>query len=102
MRDLVLVSRRGGDAPGAAELAGELREAGAAVEVVACDLSDRESVVDLVGSLVSGRGLLAVVHAAGVGDNGLLGSLTLDRFDAVLGAKADAAWWLHEATAGVE
>ncbi|RZD57464.1 short-chain dehydrogenase, partial [Streptomyces albidoflavus] len=102
VRDLVLVSRRGGDAPGAAELAGELREAGAAVEVVACDLSDRESVVDLVGSLVSGRGLLAVVHAAGVGDNGLLGSLTLDRFDAVLGAKADAAWWLHEATVGVE
>ncbi|MGX1818105.1 SDR family NAD(P)-dependent oxidoreductase, partial [Streptomyces albidoflavus] len=102
VRDLVLVSRRGGDAPGAAELAAELREAGAAVEVVACDLSDRESVVDLVGSLVSGRGLLAVVHAAGVGDNGLLGSLTLDRFDAVLGAKADAAWWLHEATVGVE
>ncbi|MGW4460482.1 type I polyketide synthase, partial [Streptomyces albidoflavus] len=102
MRDLVLVSRRGGDAPGAGELVAELREAGAAVEVVACDLSDRESVVDLVGSLVSGRGLLAVVHAAGVGDNGLLGSLTLDRFDAVLGAKADAAWWLHEATEGVE
>ncbi|KPC95904.1 hypothetical protein ADL27_06590, partial [Streptomyces sp. NRRL F-6602] len=101
VRDLVLVSRRGGDAPGAAELVAELREGGAAVEVVACDLSDRESVVDLVGSLVSGRGLLAVVHAAGVGDNGLLGSLTLDRFDAVLGAKADAAWWLHEATAGV-
>ncbi|SCD28201.1 polyene macrolide polyketide synthase/pimaricinolide synthase PimS1 [Streptomyces sp. BvitLS-983] len=102
VRDLVLVSRRGGDAPGAAELVAELREGGAAVEVVACDLSDRESVVDLVGSLVSGRGLLAVVHAAGVGDNGLLGSLTPDRFDAVLGAKADAAWWLHEATVGVE
>ncbi|MEU3362521.1 type I polyketide synthase, partial [Streptomyces albidoflavus] len=102
VRDLVLVSRRGGDAPGAAELAGELREAGAAVEVVACDLSDRESVVGLVESLVAGRGLRAVVHAAGVGGGGLVGTLSSDRFDAVLGAKADAAWWLHEATAGVE
>ncbi|WP_147484245.1 KR domain-containing protein [Streptomyces albidoflavus] len=73
VRDLVLVSRRGGDAPGAAELAGELREAGAAVEVVACDLSDRESVVGLVESLVAGRGLRAVVHAAGVGGGGLVG-----------------------------
>ncbi|RWZ73242.1 SDR family NAD(P)-dependent oxidoreductase, partial [Streptomyces albidoflavus] len=102
VRDLVLVSRRGGDAPGAAELAGELREAGAAVEVVACDLSDRESVVGLVESLVAGRGLRAVVHAAGVGGGGLVGTLSSERFDAVLGAKADAAWWLHEATVGVE
>nr|WP_078850920.1 beta-ketoacyl reductase [Streptomyces sp. NRRL B-3253] len=72
------------------------------MEVVACDLSDRESVVGLVESLVAGRGLRAVVHAAGVGGGGLVGTLSSDRFDAVLGAKADAAWWLHEATAGVE
>ncbi|MFE4399741.1 beta-ketoacyl reductase, partial [Kitasatospora sp. NPDC056808] len=101
VRDLVLVSRRGADAPGAGELAGELRAAGATVEVVACDVSDRGAVVGLVESLVCGRGLLAVVHAAGVGDNGLVRDLSSERFGAVLGAKADAAWWLHEATAGV-
>ncbi|PAX81908.1 polyketide synthase, partial [Streptomyces albidoflavus] len=56
----------------------------------------------MVESLVAGRGLRAVVHAAGVGGGGLVGTLSSDRFDAVLGAKADAAWWLHEATAGVE
>ncbi|MDT0574543.1 KR domain-containing protein, partial [Streptomyces sp. DSM 3412] len=38
------------------------------------------------------------VHAAGVVDDGVLGSLTADRLDGVLGAKADAAWYLHELT----
>ncbi|MBQ1101315.1 SDR family NAD(P)-dependent oxidoreductase, partial [Streptomyces sp. b94] len=102
VRDLVLVSRRGLEAPGAAELAGELRESGAAVRVLACDVSDRGAVRVLVDSLVADRGLLAVVHAAGVGDNGLVGALSAERLDGVLGPKADAAWWLHEATAGLE
>ncbi|MEU1298203.1 type I polyketide synthase, partial [Streptomyces sp. NPDC005840] len=102
VRDLVLTSRRGMDAPGADELVRDISESGASVEVVACDMADREALDALVGSLVSGRGLLAVVHAAGVGDNGLIGALTPERFDGVLGPKADAAWWLHEATAGVD
>ncbi|MEV5816424.1 type I polyketide synthase, partial [Streptomyces mutabilis] len=102
VRDLVLVSRRGLEAPGAVELAGELRESGAAVRVLACDVSDRGAVRSLVDSLVADGGLLAVVHAAGVGDNGLVGALSPERLDGVLGPKADAAWWLHEATAGLE
>ncbi|MBU7600896.1 SDR family NAD(P)-dependent oxidoreductase, partial [Streptomyces sp. P38-E01] len=102
VRDLVLTSRRGLDAPGAHQLVSELVELGAAVEVRACDVSDRDAVQGLVGSLVAGRGLLAVVHAAGVGDNGLIGDLSSERFDGVLGPKADAAWWLHEATAGLD
>ncbi|MER7090820.1 SDR family NAD(P)-dependent oxidoreductase, partial [Streptomyces rochei] len=102
VRDLVLVSRRGLEAPGAVELAGELRELGAAVRVLACDVSDRGAVRSLVDSLVADGGLLAVVHAAGVGDNGLVGALSPERLEGVLGPKADAAWWLHEATAGLE
>ncbi|WP_308013688.1 beta-ketoacyl reductase, partial [Streptomyces beigongshangae] len=102
VRDVVLTSRRGPDAPGAGELVAELRGLGAAVEVLACDMADRGAVRALVGSLVAGRGLLAVVHAAGVGDNGLVGALSPERLDGVLGPKADAAWWLHEATADVE
>ncbi|WP_282550359.1 beta-ketoacyl reductase, partial [Streptomyces rochei] len=102
VRDLVLVSRRGLGAPGAVELAGELRGLGAAVRVLACDVSDRGAVRSLVDSLVADGGLLAVVHAAGVGDNGLVGALSSERLEGVLGPKADAAWWLHEATAGLE
>ncbi|MFC5813396.1 SDR family NAD(P)-dependent oxidoreductase, partial [Streptomyces heilongjiangensis] len=50
--ELVLVSRRGPDAPGAAELRDELTALGAAVTVVACDVSDRAAVEDLLSAHV--------------------------------------------------
>ncbi len=39
-----------------------------------------------------------MVHAAGVIDDGVIGSLTAERLDRVLAPKADAAWHLHELT----
>ncbi|MFI1084387.1 SDR family NAD(P)-dependent oxidoreductase [Streptomyces sp. NPDC020939] len=93
VRRLVLAGRRGPAAPGAAELRAELGHMGAEVEIVACDLSDPAEVAALVTP-----GLTGVVHAAGVVDDGVLGSLTPQRLAAVLAAKADAAWHLHEAT----
>ncbi|WP_329925806.1 SDR family NAD(P)-dependent oxidoreductase, partial [Streptomyces sp. SP17BM10] len=96
VRSLVLTSRRGLEAPGAVELVAELSALGAvAVEVRACDMADREAVAALIGAI---PGLSAVVHAAGVGDNGLVGALTPARMDAVLAPKADGAWFLHELT----
>ncbi|MGW4059748.1 type I polyketide synthase [Amycolatopsis sp. NPDC004747] len=93
-RRLVLLSRRGEDAPGAAGLRAEL--AGAEVRIVACDVTDRAA----LAAALDGEELAAVFHTAGVLDDGVLGGLTPDRFDAVLAPKADAARHLHELTEG--
>jgi acyl transferase domain-containing protein/D-arabinose 1-dehydrogenase-like Zn-dependent alcohol dehydrogenase/NADP-dependent 3-hydroxy acid dehydrogenase YdfG/acyl carrier protein len=99
VRHLVLVNRRGDQAEGAAELTAELTAAGARVHIVACDVADRAAVARILDQ-VSGDypRLSGVIHAAGVLDDGLIGSLTADRVDAVLRAKVNGAWNLHEAT----
>ncbi|TCO53677.1 type I polyketide synthase [Actinocrispum wychmicini] len=85
---LVLVSRRGMDAPGAAELVAEL---GVDVAVVACDVSDRYA----VAALLAEHPVTAVVHAAGVVADGSIGTLTSRQVDTVMRPKVDAAWHLH-------
>ncbi|MGP3947124.1 beta-ketoacyl reductase, partial [Streptomyces sp. 6N106] len=97
--EVVLVSRRGWGAPGVGGLVGELEGLGARVRVVACDVGDRGAVVDLVGSI---EGLRVVVHAAGVVDDGVVGSLDGERLVGVLGPKALGAWYLHEVTCGLD
>ncbi|MER6983585.1 type I polyketide synthase, partial [Streptomyces carpinensis] len=98
VRHLLLTSRRGPDAPGAVELRGELEQLGARVTLAACDVADRESVAALLDGIGTDHPLRAVVHVAGVADNGVVGALTPERMHRVLGAKADAAWYLHELT----
>ena len=68
VRHLLLVSRRGADAPGAAELRAELTELGATVTVAACDVADRGA---RGRRCSSEHPLTAVVHAAGVLDDGV-------------------------------
>ncbi|MGZ4564966.1 MAG: SDR family NAD(P)-dependent oxidoreductase, partial [Mycobacterium sp.] len=97
-RNLVLVSRRGLDAPGAAELVTELSAAGARVQVVACDAADREALAKVIADISVQQPLSGVIHAAGVLDDAVISSLTSERVEAVLRAKVDAAWNLHELT----
>jgi polyketide synthase 7 len=95
---VVLVSRSGAAADGVAELVSRLEAAGAQVSVVACDVADRDTVAALIARLPAQYPLRGVFHAAGVLDDGLIASLTPERVDAVLRAKVDGAWNLHELT----
>ncbi|WP_406205786.1 SDR family NAD(P)-dependent oxidoreductase [Kitasatospora sp. NBC_01560] len=98
VRHLLLTSRRGPDAPGAAELCAELTALGATVTAVACDTADRAALEKLLAGVPADRPLVAVVHAAGALDDGLVGSLTAEQFETVLRPKADAALLLDELT----
>ncbi|MEU8878191.1 SDR family NAD(P)-dependent oxidoreductase, partial [Streptomyces javensis] len=98
VRHLLLVSRRGGQAPGAAELATELVELGASVRWAACDTADRDALATTLAAIPAEHPLTAVVHTAGVLDDGVISSLTGERIDTVLRPKVDAAWNLHELT----
>ncbi|OZF56639.1 hypothetical protein CH292_03130 [Rhodococcus sp. 14-2470-1a] len=94
VRHLVLPSRSGN----ARELATELTEVGATVDLPLCDVADGAAVRALVESIDPERPLTAVIHAAGVIDDGTIASLTPDRIATVFGPKVDGALALHDAT----
>ncbi|HEX4701523.1 MAG TPA: beta-ketoacyl reductase, partial [Pseudonocardiaceae bacterium] len=102
IRHLLLTSRSGANAPGATELAAELAGLGADVTTVACDVSDRSALTTLLAGIPADRPLRAVVHTAGVLDDGVVSSMTPERVDAVLRPKVDAALALHELTAHLD
>ncbi len=66
--------------------------------MVACDAADREALAKVIADISVQHPLSAVIHAAGVLDDAVVTSLTPERVDAVLRAKVDAAWNLHELT----
>jgi acyl transferase domain-containing protein len=99
---VLLASRQGPAAPGAAALTRRLGALGADVRVVRCDTADPAALAGLLATVPPEHPLTAVVHTAGVLDDGVLASLTPERVDAVLRPKVDAAWHLHRLTAHLD
>ncbi|MEU1807091.1 SDR family NAD(P)-dependent oxidoreductase, partial [Streptomyces sp. NPDC019937] len=99
VRNLLLLSRRGPDAPGAHELQRELTGLGAEVTITACDVADRRALAEAMGGIPDDAPLTGVVHTAGVLDDGMITDLTPERVARVLAAKAESALHLHELTA---
>ncbi len=98
-RHLLLASRSGPEAEGAAGLRAELEDLGAEVEIAACDVADREQLAALLDSIPVEHPLGAVIHTAGVLDDGTIEALDPERIERVFAPKVDAAWNLHELTA---
>ncbi|XVS67798.1 type I polyketide synthase [Actinosynnema sp. CA-299493] len=95
---LVLLSRRGADAPGATDLLAELTALGVRAHAVACDVADGDALADVVAQFPPN----AVVHAAGVLDDGVLEGMTADRLASVSAPKAGAARVLDEVTRNLD
>ncbi|MDH6142632.1 acyl transferase domain-containing protein/acyl carrier protein [Kitasatospora sp. GP30] len=95
---LVLAGRRGLAAPGAAELLSELSATGTEVLVETVDVTERQALADLLSRIP----VTAVVHTAGVLEDGVLDGLTPERVSTVLRPKVDGAWNLHELTRELE
>ncbi len=101
-RRLLLTAEDSAETEAAAELQAELEGLGAEVRIEARDLSDRGQVEQLLGSIEAENPLGAVVHAAAALDDGMLESLDPERLERLMRPKVDAAWHLHELTAGIE
>jgi acyl transferase domain-containing protein/NADP-dependent 3-hydroxy acid dehydrogenase YdfG len=98
IRSLVLSSRHGPDAPGAAQLRDRLIDLGAQVTLVAGDVGDPAAVAAMLAAVPASRPLTAVVHAAGSLDDAPVTALNPQRLDAVFESKLDGAWHLHQQT----
>ncbi|MFF3263921.1 type I polyketide synthase [Streptomyces sp. NPDC002932] len=94
VRHLLLTSRSGPGASGA----DELTALDAEVRLASCDVADRDALAALLATVPSEHPLTAVVHLAGVLDDGIIQSLTPERIDSVLAPKVYGAINLHELT----
>ncbi|MGN9789470.1 SDR family NAD(P)-dependent oxidoreductase, partial [Nonomuraea sp. ZG12] len=97
---IVLSSRSGPAASGAAMLAAELADAGTDVVVLAGDVGDRTQTAGLLSWIdTHGPALSSIMHAAGAGLGGPLNDMSPADLAAVLQAKAGGASHLDELTA---
>lgn len=100
--NLVLVSRRGLDTPGAEDAVAELTALGVNVLALACDVTDADSlarVLEQAGEKLPP--IRGVLHAAMVLDDRLIANLDAESMAAVLRPKLLGAWHLHTLTANL-
>ncbi|MBL0781748.1 SDR family oxidoreductase, partial [Streptomyces albidoflavus] len=98
--NVVLASRRGADAEGAAELAAALEASGTRTTLAACDVTDRADLARLMARIDEDPApLRAVFHTAGTLDDRLLDQLDAAALAATAAPKLQAATHLHELTA---
>jgi len=98
-RHLVLMGRRPPEGASASAIR-RLEDAGAQVVIARGDVSRREDVGAVLGSIASARPLRGIVHAAGVRADAVIAEQDQARFEAVLAPKVLGAWHLHELSAG--
>src|SRR5579875_870822 len=98
VRHLILLSRQGPAAAGAAGLVRELADLGADAQVVACDAADRAQLAAVLAQLPAAYPLASVFHCAGLLTDGTVTGLTPHKLDQVIRPKVDAALNLHELT----
>ncbi|MEU4777239.1 type I polyketide synthase [Micromonospora sp. NPDC023633] len=100
---VVLVSRRGPAAPGAAELEAELTGLGARVTVAACDVGDRDALAALLDRVeADGPPVRVVVHTAGTAQTTPLMAVTPAELAEVTAGKTAGATHLHDVLADRE
>ncbi|MEU6609210.1 SDR family NAD(P)-dependent oxidoreductase [Streptomyces shenzhenensis] len=98
---IALLSRRGADAAGVAEMVADLKAAGASVSVLTCDVTDRDDVAAALRTLRSGTiPLTAAIHAAGVDAAGMLDTIDDAHLSHVLAPKVEGLVNLHELLQG--
>jgi polyketide synthase 12 len=100
--ELVLLSRSGPAAPGVGALAAHIAQSGTAVRIETCDAADRTALESVLDTVTRTRRVDGVFHAAGVLDDGLIGTLTPGQVRSVVRAKALGAWNLHELTSRMD
>ncbi|MFG2943548.1 SDR family NAD(P)-dependent oxidoreductase, partial [Streptomyces sp. NPDC048282] len=100
---LVLVSRRGAQAPGAEALRAELTGIGVRVTVAACDVTDRAALAGLLERLrADGSPVRSVVHTAGAAPYASLAETDLTMLSEVASGKVTGAVHLDELLADDE
>lgn len=94
---ILLLSRRGDQTPGASEALASIRALGAEALALACDVADGEALARVL-ALPGLKPIKGVFHAAMVIDDALISNLDSDRMRQVLIPKVRGGWNLHTLT----